>query len=353
MGRAFVFRGGVRVSSAGCGVHSAFIIDRDGGVVANADVLVSVEWTRILDDVSTAHVIINPDGDCCAQLGRVRTWRHKLVIARDGVTVWEGPIIQAEWSHGMVELWASDILVWLDRRVPHQSITFDGADLADIGAWLIQDGFAPDDPGHTIEILGPAHVEGGREYEIDVGQTGDHLRDLADTGLDYTAVGSTIVLMPETWDASVGMLTDADFPEGLIVAEDGSQLATRFVVHGDQTSGVKGVSGEADSYYGLLERSVEETSVKTDSSAAAAARSRRTATYPVPVFLATEEVTISPEAAVDVAKLVPGWCVDVATQATCRPLTQRLKVAGLKVAEDGDGESVQLTLAPLSSSLEG
>lgn len=340
------------MSSAGCGVHSAFIADRDGAVVSHADVLVSVEWSRVLDDVSTAHVVIVPDGDCCAQLGRVRTWRHKLVLARDGVTVWEGPIIQAEWSLGQVELWASDVLVWLDRRVPHQSIEFTSADLADIGAWLIEDAFAPDDPGHDVQILGQTGVEGGRAYTVDDGQTGDHLRDLADTGLDFTAVGSTIVLMPEDWSASVGTLTDADLPEGLIVAEDGSQLATRVIVHGDQDSGVKGVSGDSDAYYGLLEVSTEQTSVKTDASAVAAARSQRAANYPVPVFLSSDEVTLSPEAAVDVAQLVPGWCVDVATQVTCRPLTQRLKITGVKVQEDGDGESVKVVLAPVTSELE-
>ncbi|CAL9431594.1 hypothetical protein SUDANB21_02062 [Streptomyces sp. enrichment culture] len=340
------------MSSAGCGVHSASVIDRDGSVIAHANVLVSVEWSRVLDDVSTAHVVINPDGDCCAQLGRVRSWRHKLVIARDEVTVWEGPIINPEWSHGQVELWASDILVWLDRRVPHQTVNFDDADLTDIAAWLIEDGFAPDDPGHQVQILGPAQVRGGRAYAEDDGQTGDHLRDLADTGLDYTAIGSTIALMPEDWEASVGTLTDADFPDGLVVAEDGSQLATRVIVHGDQDSGVKGISGGADDYYGLLELSVEQTSVKTQQSADEAARSRRAANYPVPVFLSSEEVTLSPEAAVDVAKLVPGWCVDVATDATCRSLTQRLKVTGLKVTEDGDGESVQVVLAPITSQVE-
>jgi hypothetical protein len=341
------------MATAGCGVHSAMIVDRDGSVVTHADVLVQVEWSRVLDDVSTARVLINPDGDCCAALGRVRTWRHKLAIARDGVPAWEGPIIQAEWRLGQVELWASDVLVWLDRRVPHDSIVFDGSDLTDIAAWLIQDGFAPDDPGHSVQVLGRAGVEGGRQYQQDIGQTGDHLRDLADTGLDYTAVGSAIILMPETWEASVGTLTDSDFPDGLVVAEDGSALATRVVVHGDADSGVKGVAGGSDSYYGLLERSIEETSITTSSSAAAAARSRRGAAYPVPVFLATEEVTISPEAAVEVARLVPGWSVDVATAVTCRPLKQRLKIVAVKVEEDGDGESVQVTLAPMSSDMEG
>ncbi|MEH0579140.1 hypothetical protein QBA54_32735 [Streptomyces sp. B21-108] len=338
------------MSTAGCGTHTAAIVDRDGAIVTQADVLLQVEWSRLLDEVSTARVLIQPDGDCCAALSKVRTWRHKLAIARDGQHVWDGPIIQAEWRFGQVELWASDVLVWLDRRVPHQSITFARRDLTEIAAWLIEDAFAPDDPGHEVTLVGPARVDGGRAYTVDDGQTGDHLRDLADTGLDYTAVGSNIILLPEDWSASVGMLTDADFPESLVVAEDGAQLATRWVVHGD--SGIKGVSGGPDAYYGLLERSVEEKSVTTDESAVAAARSRRAANYPVPVFLASDEVTLSPEAAVDVAQLVPGWCVDVATQATCRPLTQRLKIAAVKVEEDGDGESVKVTLAPVSSDLE-
>lgn len=123
-------------------------------------------------------------------------------------------------------------------------------------------------------------------------------------------------------------------------------------MHGDEDSGIKGVSGGTDAYYGLLERGVGETSVTTSASAMAAARSKRAAAYPVPVFLSSDEVTLSPEAAVDVAKLVPGRCVDVATQVTCRPLWQRLKIGGVKVSEDADGESVQVTLAPLSSELE-
>ncbi|GAA3840288.1 hypothetical protein GCM10022403_085670 [Streptomyces coacervatus] len=81
------------MSATGCGVHSANVVDRDGSGVTPANTLISIDWSRVLDDVSTAHVVINPDGDCCAQLGNVRAWRHKLVLARDGATVWEGPIM--------------------------------------------------------------------------------------------------------------------------------------------------------------------------------------------------------------------------------------------------------------------
>ncbi|MGW1711013.1 hypothetical protein ACWCP8_37540 [Streptomyces sp. NPDC002206] len=177
--------------AVGCGSHVTRIIDRGGAVVANADVLLTVEWSRVLDDISTVRILVQPDGDCCAQLAAVRCWRHKLVIYRDGRPCWEGPISTPEWNaDGTVEIAAADVLAWLDRRVPHANKTFTGEDLAAIAQWLIEDGFAPDDPGHSVEIVAPTRIRGDREYETDVEQTGDHLRDLAGTGLDYTAVGS-------------------------------------------------------------------------------------------------------------------------------------------------------------------
>ncbi|WP_228980109.1 hypothetical protein [Streptomyces sp. DH12] len=330
--------------AVGCGRHSAAIYDRDGALVATADELVEVEWTRVLDDVSSARIVVRPDGDCCAAFARVRSWRHRLVIWRDGRLVWEGPVLLPMWSTDGVEVHAVDILAWLDRRVPHRDQTFIQKDLTDIAAWLIQDGFEPDDPGHSVDILAPSRVWGDREYLRDVGQTGEHLRDLADTGLDFTAVGSRIVLMPEDHCARVGALTDADFPDGLTVAEDGGALATRWVVHGHDD--VKGEAGGPDPYYGLLERSIEETSILDHASAAAAARSRHGGTVPAPVFIDSQNATLASDAAVDVPSLVPGWCVDVTTTATCRTITQALKIIGVKVVENGERESVGVQLAP-------
>ncbi|WP_327385080.1 hypothetical protein [Streptomyces sp. NBC_01207] len=322
------------------------ILDRNGEVVTPATTLVYVEWQRLLDDTSTAIIRINPDGDCCERLSLIRSWRHKLIIYRDGRPVWEGPILQVEWRFGEVEITAGDVLAWLDRRVPHETKSFTATELTDIATWLIEDGFAPDDPGHDVMVVAPTGITGDRAYTIDTDQTGDHLRDLAETGLDYTAVGSTIVLLPEDHSAVVGALTDADMPEGLVVAEDGVSLATRWVVHGDEDTAVKGEAGGVDSYYGLLERTLEQTSILDNDSAAAAARSRLRSSYPVPAFIDTSEVTIAPDAAVSIPTLVPGWCVDVASTKTCRNLAARFKIVGLKVIEDGDGEKVQVQLAP-------
>jgi len=202
-----------------------------------------------------------------------------------------------------------------------------------------------------VQIVGEAGVSGGRKYTQDIGQTGDHLRDLADTGLDYTAVGSTIILLPENHAVSVGRLTDADLPDGLVVAEDGTSLATRWVVAGDDEGDIIGSYGGIDPYYGLLERYEEQTSIRTSNSAMQAARSKVATSLPAPVFIDTDEVTIDPQAAINVPDLVPGWCLDVTTTLTCRNISQRLKIVGVKVTEDGGtgesagGESVQVQVA--------
>ncbi|MEU8870429.1 hypothetical protein AB0D24_04550 [Streptomyces javensis] len=340
------------MARVGCGTHTARIVDRDGAVITDANTLMSVEWTRVLDDVSTATVVVQPEGDCCAAMGQIRSWRHNLVIYRQGRPMWEGPIVVAYWRRDGVELRAADILGWLDRRVPHHDIRFKAEDLTTIATWLIEDGFDPDDPDHLVEVVEPTRIRGDRAYQIDVGQTGDHLRDLAETGLDYTAVGRRILLMPEGFCARVGSLTDADFPSGLTVVEDGTALATRWVVHGkepeDRTEpDVKGVAGGLDEYYGLLERTTEETSVLDNPSALAAARSKLRGSTPAPVVIDTsQETTLAPDAAVDVASLVPGWCVDVTTTTTCRRIAQSLKIQGLTVKEDADGESVAVQLFP-------
>ncbi|MGV2914535.1 hypothetical protein [Streptomyces alfalfae] len=332
---------------AGCGTHQARVVDRNGALIAEADVLLSVEWTRILDDTSTATVLIRPEGDCCEGLARVRSWRHQLQIFRDGHGVWEGPIVSPTWQVDSVELRAVDVLGWLDRRVPHEDMLFPDTDLTQIAHALIRDGFAPDDPGHEVAILSETRIRGRREYQQDVGQTGDHIRALAETGLDYTAVGRRILLMGEDHCDRVGTLTDADFPSGLEISEDGASLATRWILHGNEAGDIKGEAGGIDPYYGLLERVTEETSVRDNNSAAAGARSRLRGSFPAPVFIDTSnETTLSPEAAVDVPSLVPGYCLDVMTTSTCRNISQVLKIYGLKVTENQQGESVRVQLVP-------
>ncbi|MEU5497995.1 hypothetical protein [Streptomyces griseofuscus] len=324
---------------AGCGTHTAQVLDRSGATVAVANVLTEVEWNRVLDGVSTARVVINPDGDCCGRLGRVSSWRNRLVLFRDDKYVWDGPITNISWALDGIELNAKDVLAWLDRRVIHETRTFTNVDLMDVAEWLIDDGFRPDDPGHTVQVIGQAGVSGSRSYSQDIGQTGDWLRQLAEAGLDYTAIGSKILLLPETYTQSVGRLSDADLPDGLQVAEDGDSLITRWIVAGSDTSGAIGEAGGTDAFYGLHERYIEQTEITDNASAEQSAQARQRTSATVPVFIDTQEVTISPEAAIDVPSLVPGWSLDVTSMETCRKVTQRLKIVGVKVSETGGDEN--------------
>lgn len=338
------------MAGLGCAAdYHAVIADRGGAILANLETVTELEFTRVLNDASTGRVIVVPDLDCCERLGKVRSFRTWLHIYRNSAYVWGGPVLTAEWGVGQVEINAADIIAVLNRRTPHESRTFKNTDLTEIATWLIEDGLFPDDPGHTVEVLAESGVSGAREYTQDIGQTGDHLGDLADSGLDFTAVGNSILLLPDDWSASVGQLTDADLPDGLSVAEDGTALATRWVVYGAEDSGVKGVAGGVHPYYGLIERSVQDTSIKDSASAQAAAQSRLNASLPVPVYIDTQEVTLSPDTGIDVARIVPGWCVDLATTATCRDIAQRMKITGLHVEADGDGESVKVQLGPVSA----
>lgn len=334
--------------AVGCGSHQAVIVDRSGATVATAETLIEAEWSRVLDDTSAARIVVRPDGDCCQAMGRVRSWRHRLDLYREGIPVWSGPIITITWSAEEVQVVAADITAWLDRRVPHRDMRFVATDLSVVAERLISDGFAPDDPGHEVQIVGPSHVRGDREYEEDVGQTGDHLRDLLNTGIDMTTVGSRILILPEDHCDRVGSLGDDDFPEGLTVVEDGAALATRWVIHGNtnEDEAVKGVAGGTDGYYRLLERVDEETSILDSGSAAAAARSRLRASQPAPVFIDSQTATLSPDAPVEVASLVPGWCLDITSTATCRTIQQTMKLFALTVSETADGETVGVTIAP-------
>lgn len=348
----------------GCSSHTYTIVDRDGGTVTAAGVLTDVEYNRVLNDASTATVTIGVSGpDCCAQLGSVRSWRHLLNIYRGGDFIWSGQITNVDWDQDSMVVDATDIIGLLDRRVPHQDFAFSATDITEIARQLIEDGLAPDDPGHTVTVIGEADVTGGRSYTKNVGQTADHLRDLAGTGLDFTTVGNNVVILPDDFCDVVGRLSDDDFPSGLTVSEDGASLATRIIIAGSDNAGaaappIVGVAGGINAYYGLLEIYREQTNITDQDTADQAAAADLKASLGVPVFIATQNVTLSPSANVSITALVPGWCLDITTAATCRQVTQRLKIAGLKVSEDGGSgdkagqESITLTLTSTGDNLE-
>lgn len=344
----------------GCSAHTYTITDRGGGgLVTASGNLLSVEYYRLLNDSSTAKITIGVTGaQCCSELGGLRSWRHLLNLYRGESFMWSGFITRVDWKFDTCVITAVDIIGLLDRRVPHNAMTFNGTDITQVAAALVDDGLAPDDPGHSTTVVAAAGVAAGRTYEANVGQTADHLRDLADTGLDFTAVGNNVVILPDAFADVVGRLSDEDLPEGVTVTEDGASLGTRQIVAGSQAGTPVGTAGGVNPYYGLLEVYSEQTTLNDQASADAAAAAKLKANLGVPVYIDTQNVTLAPTANIDVSKCVPGWCVDISTDSTCRTITQRLKITGLKITEDGGsneqpgGEHVVLQVAATGDNLQ-
>lgn len=339
-----------------CPPHSAAILDRDGATVSPVEGMVEYEWGRVLSDTASGRVFVVPQGDCCERLGHVRAWRHRLVLWRGSRLVFDGPIQTAEWSVDGVEIAAKDASGWLDKRLPHSDMDFASTDLVTIAQNVLADAFLPDDPGVSIEVVAPSLVFGDRSYRIDVDRSLDHLRDLSNTGMDWTVVANRILLFGADLDHIIGSLSDADFPQGLRVIEDGASLVSRWVLWsttpGDVT--LKSSSGGLHDYYGLLEGvhdsgAVEDQgagSVLDQSSADAATASLLQSSLPAPVFIDTGAGPLSPTASIDVADIIPGYCLQVASTATCRPVTAVQKIYELHVSETTDGEVAQVVCAP-------
>lgn len=71
--------------SIGCENHTAMIYDRGGTAPMGVlDGIVSLQWERLRDDISSARIdIADASGQCMELLKKTRALRHELVIFRE------------------------------------------------------------------------------------------------------------------------------------------------------------------------------------------------------------------------------------------------------------------------------
>ena len=337
--------------------YRATIADRDGQTVMELD-FVRLDWQRVLDAVSVAHVVVPPN--CCGKLKDVWPWRHELHISRAGEQVWEGPImVQANCRSGIV-IEARDVLQWGQRRVIHNDHCWDPACLGNpIGSVqaaeaLIRDGYAPDDPRvlpHLTVVAGAIGVVSGRVYKANSKYVLTALHDLAKGSLDFTVVGRRIILMEE--GQSIGrtsLLTCEHFGGDICTTTDGYATATRAVVTGDKDTGVMGSFGGVDPYFGLIEVLQEDEQITSSATATDQARGIVNGANPPPLLVQPpEDNGMSPEAPVCMKDLVPGVTVPVAMACTCRTAGQDMRLSKLNVKVDATGETVAPLLTPVGT----
>lgn len=116
----------------GCGTPTVFITARCSSSMTcqldSKDIL-GLTWTRRMDDVSEAEVVVGLTGDssqsCCQCLAIVEPYCHELHIWRDGEEVWVGPIEAIRYEREQVTIKARDSLAWLDVRIPANNVDFE------------------------------------------------------------------------------------------------------------------------------------------------------------------------------------------------------------------------------------
>lgn len=329
----------------GCGRWQVAIGGRTGSPVLHSDLpIVSGEMHRVLDETSEARVTL---GDCCSVLSDVRSVRHSLLLFRDGVAVWGGPIVRVNYRTGQII--ARDVTWWLERRLHRRRREFVGVDVVTIAERLILDALAPDDPGilNYLDVT-PSGIVVDRTYDVDtIRSVMESIRELARDGLDFTALGWRIVLGgDQITTRPVGVLTDESFVELPDIVDDGLALATSVTVEG---AGVRATVGGIDPYFGLVERGWSESDIPDVVSAQAAAQTRLDLLGQTPLVLGDEfgddiQSVLAPSAPVEFSELVPGALIRVAITEACRDIVSDLRLHDVTARFDSGGESVSITL---------
>jgi hypothetical protein len=388
----------------GCGTHRVFVYDR-GGQRRRGEVtpLADVQWGRKRDDISNALVTTNGFGaDCCELLGGLRSWMHELVIFRDGIRVFEGPITRITYQADSVEIEAKDVMAYLYRRIMREG--YDDAyrriDLTPLtpaeplpatvkgGPYLITgnstvvrraaqiaiNALAYEDPNvipYLTILDNPGDALNSRVV-ADYSRTAwEEIDDLAATaGLDYVTVGRRIML----WDThrAIGRLPemrDGDFSDPVIVTEYGMQTANYFAVTNNSgqwgakyplslngtnwfkpygpvemlASGYGETVGDAVSTEALTPSAVATLRTTYEAQAQRSIAHR----WPTPVVVRVpDSSTLNPQINLGINQLIPGVWIPLRATATCRNVSQWQKLDEVAVQETAGVEQIKVTMSP-------
>lgn len=314
-----------------------------------------IQWGRAQDDWSEARVDL--PANCCGKLEQVRSWAHEMHISRNGNEVWCGPIWLPSFCRSGNVLIARDMLFWLTARVIHQNHVSAAQGAVSIARDLIEDGFGPDDPN----VLPYLDTEGvgvisDREYLANSKYVMEVLKDLAKGSIDFTAIGRRIIVRPQgTSLGKTTMLTCKAFQGDVCGTDNGATSATRAVVTGDTETGIVGAAGGVDPFFGLVEKLVADTTIKSNTTAADQAQGIVAAGNPPPLIIQPpDNASLAPDAPVCIEQLVPGVQIPVFLDCTCRQVNQLMRLTKLNVtwqATSELGEQVRPILQPISSSV--
>ena len=348
-----------------CATHRAYVYQR-GGTVLMGELMgmISCEWGRNRDDISTAQVHLIGD-ECCALVVDVGTVIHELHIYRNDELVWIGVITRLEFEWDGVDIYAEDLLWVPKRRVLEKGYDYRSTGISVVTLFL---GLAAyecygkyGDPWNMVPGLtaidGPDDPITHRvvnSFQTTVWAEMDKLAE--DHGIDYTMVGRTLYFFDVhlKWLEYPTLLADhvSSFPR---IVEYGNSFADRvFYTNGS------GVAGSAtapvpilDTYSRYVDHLISVNNEGADNAPPSQAvldnwieNAQRTVEKmypPAQSIVVPANSTLMPSSPWVVNDLIPGAWFKVEMDRLCREVDEWQRLHTMRVSEDASGEKVQVT----------
>lgn len=338
--------------------NTAFIYSRDGREELLQLRPSALDYGRELSSISKGNVTI-PSARCSPKLDRVEPWAHSLVFYRGSERAWEGPIRRMEHVSGGLQIGASDVLGWLERRpIRAKRVTASNGVVSELQL-VIQAAFGTDDPNVLayLQRIGGTGAAVPRDLAALSGYADSELGNLTGLGARYTVVGRRIVLWAEA--TSIGSLPEL-LPEKHLQAEvkviqDGDLLATEVISRDDNAAYAGWPTTPAeyvDPFYGHVSQLVTLSGQHKRPALLQAAKSARAQGYPSQYVIEVPgDAALRPDAPFPLELLVPGVTAPLSTTtATGKRVQATFQLSSMKVSQVAQQtESVTVTVAPLST----
>lgn len=359
----------VPVSNLGQGNNVAVVQTRGGGQILGELPSSQLGWGRRLDDLSETNVTIpvsSMSTQCCGLLADTHTWGHEIQVYRDGAESWVGPIVNITENGEGVQIRALDVLGFMVRRATRGRVNGapvfavdeavdDVTEAFTLGGW---DGADPNVLAY-LEVLGAGTGPlTQRDIPFVSAYYFDTLDQLGDIGVNFTTVGRRIILWPDT--LTLGrvptLLPSQHLSSDVTIVEDGMALSEVAIVTSD--NGLWGVSTTpsfptSDPFYGPVETITNIPGLATTQACEDAANSVRAQNFPAPVRLVIPDgSTLTTDAPYSIGDLVPGVLMPVSHRGRCRSVAGDFILTSLQVTQTPEGETVQISVAPVSSAVE-
>lgn len=340
----------------GCGINEAFITGKGGSPrimsLLGAD---DISWSRQLDDTSEAQVVIRNNADCCDVIGDVEPWCHELHIKRGDDTVWVGPVVEVLYSFDTVTINARDVTVWMTKRVAEVDIDNEGSplDIVDIAQNVLNVAFAEDDPGVLPYVASsPSGLVTERKFLAYTDTAYNQLEALADTGLNYTVVGRTVVLGGENLPLSqIATLRDEHILSDVTLTKSGLLQGNRYFVHFDEDGNLPAIADVDKQCYGLLEvvrPNNDSLPTLENAQQVADVYVSRVGTAPRLLDMGGN-ARLSPETPWTIQDMIPGARVSVSLTRLCIDVFRSFRLTGVFVKQGISGEEISIQLGDINA----